>query len=677
MYLRRFLTLPSIVGVALLYFIVGKLCLTLAFVNASASPVWPPAGLALAALLVLGYRVWPAIFIGALFVNITTAGTWATSLCIAGGNTLEALCGAWLINRYAKGAGVFERVADVFKFSTAAIFSTLISPTIGITSLALSGFADWRNFDAIWLTWWLGDATGDLVVAPVLVLWCLRPRWRPNLRRDAEVGSLFVLLLILGEIVFGGWLPITARNYPISFICGPVIIWTAFRFSQRETATSTFILTGLAIWGTLHGFGPFVMEEPNQSLLIVQGYTAVLAITALALSAGMAERRRAEAAIEQQKTAVEAANRTKDNFLAMLSHELRTPLTPVLAALDALESTPAESEERKSALAMIRRNVELESQLIDDLLDLTRIAKDKLQLQFVQLDVHDAISNVVEICRPEANARKLRVHVNLRAGAHHISADSAKFQQIIWNLLKNAIKFTKEDGEIAISTTNPSPQVLMISVTDTGIGIEPEIMRRIFDPFEQGDRSFQTRFGGLGLGLAISKSLTEAHGGSLIARSEGRDRGSTFVLTISTISPAPRVPAQRDKKEAEPGPLRILLVDDHQDTCTALERLLVRRGHLVAAAHSVRSAMEAAGRNQFDLLISDIALPDGTGMELMTYLRAMSPTRGIAISGFGMNGDIQKSLEAGFSAHLVKPLKLEKLEAAIAQVMATEIAAKG
>jgi len=672
MHSRRFSTLPAIGILTVIYFIVGKLSLQLAFVHPSASPVWPPAGIALAALVVFGYRTWPAIFLGAFLVNVTTAGNIGTSLCIATGNTLEAVCGAWLVNQFAGGTRIFDRAQDVFKFALAVMVSTAVSPTFGVTSLAVGGLADWANYRAIWLTWWLGDATGALVVAPLLILWSIGPRWRLNPKRHLEVGLLLLVLLMLGEAVFGGWFPITARNYPISFICGPIVIWMAFRFTQRETATGIFVLSAIAIWGTLRGFGPFVMATENQSLLIAQTFTAVLVITALALAAGMAEGRRAEAAIEQQKAVVEAANRTKDNFLAMLSHELRTPLTPVIAALDVLESVPSQSEDSKASLAMIRRNVELESQLIDDLLDLTRIAKDKLQLEFDQIDAHQAISNVAEICRMEANARRLRVYLNLRAGAHHVTADVTKFQQIIWNLLKNAIKFTNENGEITISSSNPSPQVLTIIVGDTGIGIEPEILERIFDPFEQGDRSFQRRFGGLGLGLAISKSLAQAHGGTLAVASEGRDRGSTFVLTMNTVAPPQERPTEPEMVPIEARALRILLVDDHQDTCAALEKLLVRRGHLVAATHNVRSAMEAAVRNRFDLLISDIALPDGSGMELMMQLHAISKMPGIAISGFGNYGDIEKSLKAGFSEHLIKPVKLEKLEAAMERAIAAE-----
>ena len=661
---RRFPTLLAAAVLALVYFVVGKLALKLAFLHASASPVWPPTGIALAALLLLGYRVWPAIFIGALAVNAMTLGSIATSLGIATGNTVEALCGAWLVNYFAGGLHVFDRPQNVFKFAGAAILSTVVSPTFGLTSLALGGFADWINYGTIWMTWWLGDFAGALVVAPLILLWSTAPprRWT---RRDAvEVGVLLFLLFAVTEAVFGGWISVSARNYPISFICGPIVIWTAFRFTQRETATGIFLLSAIAIWGTLHGSGPFIMQTENQSLITLQAWTAVLTVTAMALSSAMAEHRRAQATLEQQKSVVEAANRTKDNFLAMLSHELRTPLTPVLAALDMLEREPGSSQDAKSALAMARRNVELEGQLIDDLLDLTRIAKHKLQLKFDSLDAHETIANVAEICRAEADARQLHLQLHLRAGAHYVSADAAKFQQIIWNLLKNAIKFTPAHGDITISSTNPEPQLLAINVRDTGVGIDSEIMELIFNPFEQGERSFQQRYGGLGLGLAISKSLAQAHGGTLTAKSEGRDRGSTFMLSMHTVSP-PKTAATKSPEPTGIRPLRILLVEDHQDTCAALEKLLIRRGHLVAATHTMRSAMETAARNQFDLLISDIALPDGNGAELMTYLRAISGMRGIAISGFGMNGDIERSLEAGFAEHLIKPVKMENLEAAI------------
>src|SRR6266446_586059 len=275
MHSRRFPTLPAIGILTLVYFIAGKLGLQLAFLQASASPVWPPAGIAVAALLVLGYRAWPAIFAGAFFVNLTTAGNVATSLCIATGNTLEALCGALMINRFAGGTRVFERAQDVFKFVLIALLSTAISPSIGLTSLEFGGFADWGNYSAVWLTWWLGDLAGYLVVAPLVLLWWIEPRWGWSGKRTLEAGVLLLLLVSLGGMIFGSWFSTSIKNDPIAFVCGPIIIWTAFRFTERETATGIFIISAIALWGTLHGYGPFRMETANKSLLILQAWAGV------------------------------------------------------------------------------------------------------------------------------------------------------------------------------------------------------------------------------------------------------------------------------------------------------------------------------------------------------------------------------------------------------------------
>src|SRR5215475_10565523 len=410
MQLRSSSRLLLISIVTLVYFVIGKFGLMLASLHASASPVWPCAGIALAAILVLGYRIWPAIFVGAFLVNVTNAGDVATSFAIATGNTLEALAGAWLVIRFARGKNFCDRPQDVFKFALIAATSTVISPAFGVTSLALAGFADWTHYGPTWMTWWLGDVTGDLVFTPLAVLWGVGSQRGWKKKEATEVGVLFLLLVLLSSVVFGGWLQISSRNYPITFICGPIVIWTAFRFRLLETATGIFILSVIAVWGTLNGFGPFVRETENQSLVALQLWIAVLTITAMALSAGMAERRRVEEELQQQKSIVEAANRTKDHFLAMLSHELRTPLTPVISALESLETEPTHTEDAKTSLAMIRRNIELETQLIDDLLDFTRIARDKMQLRFVPLNAHQAVSNVVEICRAEATSKNLNVH---------------------------------------------------------------------------------------------------------------------------------------------------------------------------------------------------------------------------------------------------------------------------
>jgi TolB-like protein/integral membrane sensor domain MASE1/class 3 adenylate cyclase len=380
---RRFSGLPLIGILAVIYFMAGKLGLMLASLHASASPVWPPAGIALAGLLLLGYRAWPAIFIGAFLVNVTTAGNVATSFAIATGNTLEALVGAWLVNRFADGTNVFDRPQGVFKFALVAAISTIISPAFGLTSLSFAGFADWANYGAIWLTWWLGDVAGDLVFTPLVLLWSVTSKRRWNKKEAAEVGALLLLLVLLSGVAFGGWRAVSGRNYPIVLICGPVVIWTAFRFTQRETGTGIFILSAIAVWGTLHGFGPFVRETENQSLLAVQWWTAVLSITAMALSAGMVERRRVEEELQQQKVVVKSANRTKDHFLAMLSHELRTPLTPVISASQSLETEPTQTEEDRSVEPTPDLPLEIAHVLLIDVVGYSKLLVNE-EIQYVQ-----------------------------------------------------------------------------------------------------------------------------------------------------------------------------------------------------------------------------------------------------------------------------------------------------
>jgi signal transduction histidine kinase len=238
--------------------------------------------------------------------------------------------------------------------------------------------------------------------------------------------------------------------------------------------------------------------------------------------------------LENQKSLVESANRTKDKFLAMLSHELRTPLTPVVLALETLQKQWPQNEEARSTLEMIRRNIDVESHLIDDLLDLTRITKGKLELSLVTLDAHAEVCNVVEMCQAEAEAKNIRVQVNLRAADHHVPADEARFQQIIWNLLKNAFKFSRQAGKVMISSSNESPHQLTISVQDEGIGIPPDAIERIFDPFEQGERSLKERSGGLGLGLAICKTIVEAHGGTIWAENH-TGGGAVFHVSLPLV----------------------------------------------------------------------------------------------------------------------------------------------
>ena len=386
------------------------------------------------------------------------------------------------------------------------------------------------------------------------------------------------------------------------------------------------------------------------------------------------------AAAQEARTVAEEANRSKDRFLAILSHELRTPLNPILLAVTSMLERPTEAEEIRPNLEMIRQNVNLQARLIDDLLDVMRIVRGKMPLHWEVADCHALIHQAVQICRSEVFGNTLRLSLDLAAARHHINADPARLQQVFWNLIKNAVKFTPAGGTITIRTRNARDDDnqgdrIDIEIADTGIGIDSEMLPSIFDHFQQGEATITRKFGGLGLGLAICRGIIEGHGGLITAESRGKDQGTTFRLSLRTL-PEPAVPENgkpvRDNfPPSPPDPRQILLVEDELATLHLLARLLRRLGHEVTTATSITQALASVETGDFDLVISDIGLPDGNGLELMKQIVARrGAVPSIALTGYGMEEDIRRSRSAGFTAHMTKPIDFVKLEVMIQQVTA-------
>ncbi len=382
-------------------------------------------------------------------------------------------------------------------------------------------------------------------------------------------------------------------------------------------------------------------------------------------------RKDAEAQLKEAKEAAETASRAKDRFLAVLSHELRTPLSPVLTAVALLEMAPGLTPELHEYLAMIRRNIRLETRLIDDLLDLSRAITGKLGLDRRPTHLNALVRHVLDIVEGEVREKGLVVETQLAAPSDLVDVNSARMQQVIWNLVKNAAKFTPAGGTIHVATRQAGADAVEVEVRDTGKGMSPAALPHIFDAFEQGDPLITQRFGGLGLGLSIAQAVVDRHGGTIRAESEGPDLGSSFTVTLALLSSSKegREDAGLPTAQDPAARLRVLFVEDHADTARAMTRLLERSGYEVYWADCLAAALRIAAERPFDVVVSDLGLPDGSGYELMQILKERHGARGIALSGFGMEGDILRGRDAGFLEHLVKPVNVGTLDQAIRRVV--------
>jgi PAS domain S-box-containing protein len=834
------------------YVLAGKVGLSLAFVNASASAVWPPTGIALAAFLILGNRIWPGVLLGAFLVNVTTAGNVATSVVIAAGNTLEGFVGCWLVRRFAGGLRVFDQPSTVFKFAVlAGMVSTAVSATIGTTTLALGGFARWNEFGPIWLTWWMGDGAGALIVTPLIVQWWLYPKLRNTGRQWGELASLLLTLVALALFVFYGFSPFHDKRYPMEYLCLPPLLWAAFRFGPREAITSVALLSGIAIFGTLRGIGPFADRPPSESLLLLQGFMTVLSIVVLSASAAVLGRRRVEASMRQlneelerrvaerteqlwrsneglreqivqrargrkklersearlreaQRAArmgswewdivrntlwwsdelysiyglephtfaasyeaylerihpedreiarglvaaalrekepfsfehrillpdgtvrvilgqgdvitdrngrpirmagtgqditehkraeneraslaleqearreAEEANRIKDEFLAVLSHELRTPLNAIVGWANLLKEGRLDPPTTARAVETINRNIQIQSHLISDIMDISRMAAGQLYLKKQAVDLASVVESALDTMKPTALAKNVRLDRDLAPIGKAVLGDPDRLQQVIWNMLSNAIKFAPEGGRVVIRLDR-NGETATIRVEDNGPGVDPEFLPHVFERFRQRDSSGTRRHGGLGLGLAIVRHLVEMHGGSVAVSNVEGGKGAVFSATLPLVEvPAIQEARERDtspeaSKEVENGDpsgllsgSRILLVEDDRDSRELIAMFLARQGAQVSAVSSCREAFVSLESQKPDLLISDIAMPGESGYDLIARLRALPAERGgalpaVALTAYAGAEDASRALRAGFDVHMAKPVQMMDL----------------
>jgi len=670
--------------IAIVYFAAAELGLSLASAHTNVTPVWPPTGIAIASLLIFGWRVWPAIFIGALAANLRTHVPIPTAFGIAFGNTLEGLLAIFLLNRGGRWHQSLKSVADVLWFVLcAAVLAPIVSATIGDLSLCLGGAAQWNKFADLWFTWWLGDGFGALILAPFLLAWSSGEKI--SRRFVPEMSALLLMLFVVAMTIFGGWFPGPVKTYPLAYLCLPFLLWAALRFEQRVITSGIVLLAGIAVWGATKGYGPFIQKNPNVSLLLLLAFIGTSTLLTLLVFAVISERKEVEgeknklanelgvhrrrvedivahvpgvvweawgdpnaatqrigfvsgyvekmlgyseeewlstpnfwlsivhpddkelagqeaadkfasgaggtsrfrwlhkdghdiwveaksivvcdengqpvgmrgltmditAAVRAEnergqllqreseaRAQAEETSRLKDEFLATVSHELRTPLNAVVGWSRLLRSGQLDQEGLTHALEVIERNAGAQRQIIEDLLDVSRIIAGKMNVNSRPVDLLLVIHAAIDVVRPAAEAKELRLRTHINAPGLIVKGDSDRLQQVAWNLLANAVKFTPRGGEINIFL-GKSYALAEIRIEDSGPGIPADFLPRIFDRFTQADGSSTRKHGGLGLGLAIVRHLVELHGGTVTARNRDEQGGAVITIHLPVAEALP------------------------------------------------------------------------------------------------------------------------------------------
>jgi len=659
---------------AIVYFAAAELGLSLASLHSNVTPVWPPAGIAIASLLIFGPQLWPGILLGALAANLLTDIPVASAIGIAVGNTLQALVAYWLLLRVVRWQRSLDSVGDVMSFVVcAAVMAPLVSATIGSLSLCLGGTAQWSGFTSLWLTWWMGDGFGALIIGSLLLSWSKAGKLSSG--DIPELASLFVLLFIVVLIVFGGWFPGPVKTYPLAYLCLPCLLWAALKFDQRIVTAAIVVMAALAVWGAKQGYGPFAQPNPNVSLLLLISFVGTTSLMTLLVGAVTHERRRAEAAkdklgseleIHQQRIAdvvenvpgvvweawgkpdaanqqidfvsthvekmlgysrdewlstpnfwlqivhpedreraaaeaaaifasgkggssrfrwmhkdgyevwveaqsmvvcdesgpigmrgvtmdvtpavhaeiergellrrerhareeAEEASRLKEEFLATVSHELRTPLNAVVGWSRLLRGGQLDPEGAAHAIEIIERNAMMQKQIVEDLLDVSRIVTGKLRINTQPVDLLLVIHAAIDAIRPAAEAKEIEIRTHFEAPGVIVKADVERLQQVFWNLLANAVKFTPARGVVDVYL-GQQDSLAEVRIEDSGPGVPPDFLPRIFERFSQADGSSTRKHGGLGLGLAIVRHLVELHGGTVLAGN--RDENGGAILTV-------------------------------------------------------------------------------------------------------------------------------------------------
>jgi len=645
--------------VAVSYYLTGIFGLGIDPVGGFATLVWPPAGIAVAAALLCGPWICPAIVVGAFFVNLTSGALPLAALGIGIGNAAEAWVAVFLLRHLASDFRVdLLRVRDVLQFAVlAAGVSTAVSATVGTSVLVATGTLSGTAFGATWMAWWLGDMLGVLIVGAFLVAWArvLQPTFLEKFSQWLEMiliaGITAVLAMHVFQIQQIGFL----LSPPNLYLILPSLFWAAFRFGLKGATAGVLITSTIAIYGTARHVGPFWDGSVSSSLMHLQSYLVAIGLTTSLLSAAIAEKLAALALID----------RRKNEFLALLAHELRNPLAPIASGVGVLRNPNLNAAVKERTLAVIEKQLGNAQRLIDDLLEVSRASHGKIALHKSRVNISALIGHVGDNLRPTFASKQQTLTLNLPQQELWAEVDETRCEQIVTNLLQNAGKYTAEHGRITLDLTAAAGEVT-IDVSDNGVGMDAEMVARAFDLFSQSDKSLARSKGGLGIGLTMVKKLAELHGGHVTVKSRP-GVGSTFtvVLPVGAAAEATAPVPASSPPVALTRSMDILIVEDNIDAAEMYERLMRQWGHNVTVVHDGREALAALEIHRPDLVFLDIGLPDIDGYEIAKRIRqdprwAMLTL--VAMTGYGQEEDRQKADAAGFNNHLLKPTMPSELK---------------
>ena len=670
------------VGVLILiYFLTAKLGLSFYALHGFATTLWPLSGIALAFLIIYGYSLWPGITIAAFAINLMTGSSPFVALGIAIGNTLEALLATYLLCKYVNLYRCFERLPDTLRFiGIVTIVGATTSATIGVTSIWLGDVIDLYQAPATWFAWWIGNSVSALIMTPFL-LTCLIPTrpWNKDSLGWLEIIAGYSFLIISNLIIF--WYPIVQlKTSLVLYLILFPLIWSGIRFGSRGMTSSILITSIIAVWSTIYGRGPFIINPINDRFLYMQIFLGTISVIFLIFLSIVKERRlfmlKLKEHVDELEHALQkisAADEAKNDFLAILAHELRNPLAPVVSSLELMKIRIEEKVDVINLIKIIETHVYTISHLLDDLLDISKISRKKLKLEKETFLLKDVIEKSLETVNPAIKFKEHSVTVSLPEKNLYLEGDPIRIEQIIVNMLINAVKYTDPRGQINLTCTTED-DIVIISIKDNGIGIAPDILTQVFEPFFQAKTDTAGAGSGLGVGLSLSKKLAELHNGSIIAKSEGVGKGSEFIMRLPIpkniqLGMDMRTDGNQtfdlDKKAiVSYKKYKILVIDDNIPAAEALSELLRYKGHEVKSSYEGETVLDIIRDFNPDIVVLDIGLSDISGYEVARRIRSQIGRRIqlVALTGYGQKSDKLKALKAGFDHHLTKPISISDLE---------------